>query len=176
VTVHDPCVTRDEAQIHATIRRLAAEKSLTIQEMKHHGRKTICCGEGGSVGCVNPDYSRGWSMKRQGETGGVRILTYCAGCANFLGSLHPTSHILDLLFEPEATLAGTVKISKAPWTYLNRLRLKSHFKKKINGAVCRERTFTGENQARGGMLKRLVILVCLAFIVFTFFILHHINR
>ncbi|MBI4791191.1 MAG: hypothetical protein HY789_00220, partial [Deltaproteobacteria bacterium] len=62
------------------------------------------------------------------------------------------------------------------WTYLNRLRLKSHFKKQINAAACRERTFTGENKARGGMVKRLVILACIAFIVFTFFILHHINR
>jgi Fe-S oxidoreductase len=176
VTVHDPCVTRNEEQVHAAIRRLAAEKSLTIQEMKHHGPKTICCGEGGSVGCVNPDYSKGWSMKRKGEAGGVRILTYCAGCANFLGALHPTSHMLDLLFEPEATLAGSVKISKAPWTYLNRLRLKSHFKKKINAAACRERTFTGENVAGGGMVKLLVLLACLAGIVFTFSILSHINR
>jgi Fe-S oxidoreductase len=176
VTVHDPCVTRDETPIHATIRRLAAEKSLTIQEMKHHGRKTICCGEGGSVGCVNPDYSKGWGIRRQSEAEGTRILTYCAGCANFLGALHPTSHILDLLFEPEATLAGTVKISRAPWTYLNRLRLKSHFKKQINAAACRERTFTGENQARSGMVKRMVIVACLACIIVTFFILYHINR
>lgn len=162
VTVHDPCGTRNEGQIHAVIRRLATGKSLTIQEMKHHGVKTICCGEGGSVGCVNPDFSKGWGVRRQDEAGGVRILTYCAGCANYLGALHPTSHILDLLFEPEATMAGTVKISKAPWTYLNRLRLKSHFKKQIKAAVSRERTFTGENLARGGILKRLFKLLVLA--------------
>jgi len=164
VTIHDPCVTRNEEQIHAVIRRLATEKSLTIQEMKHHGVRTICCGEGGSVGCVNPDYSKSWGVRRKGEADGVRILTYCAGCANFLGSLNPTSHILDLLFEPEATLAGKVKISKAPWTYLNRLRLKSYFKKNINAAVSRERTFTGE-EARGGLLKRMVILLALVAVI-----------
>ncbi|MCK9293579.1 MAG: VTT domain-containing protein [Desulfobulbaceae bacterium] len=165
VTIHDPCGTRNEEQIHAVIRRLAGEKSLTIQEMKHHGARTICCGEGGSVGCVNPDFSKGWGARRRDEAGGVRILTYCAGCANFLGSLNPTSHILDLLFEPAATLAGTVKISKAPWTYLNRLRLKSHFKRHITAAASRERTFSGEERARGGMVKRLVILLALVGVI-----------
>ncbi|RJX27365.1 MAG: (Fe-S)-binding protein [Desulfurivibrio sp.] len=162
VTVHDPCSTRNDEQIHAVIRRLAAAKSLTIQEMKHHGVRTLCCGEGGSVGCVNADFSRGWGKRRQEEAGGERILTYCAGCASFLGRLNPTSHILDLLFEPGATLAGKVKISRAPWTYLNRLLLKSYFKKQINAAASRERAFMDKNAARGGMLKRLFLLLALA--------------
>lgn len=155
VTVHDPCGTRNEEQIHAAVRKLATAKSLQIEEMKYIGPKTICCGEGGLVGCVNPDYSKGWGVRRKEEAGGTRILTYCAGCVNFLSSANPTSHILDLLFDPEATLAGKAKVSKTPWTYLNRLRLKNHFKKKIHAAVSRERTFTGENRANGGMLKRI---------------------
>jgi Fe-S oxidoreductase len=157
VAVHDPCGTRNEEQVHAAIRLLAAAKSLTVQEMKHYGHKTICCGEGGSVGCVNPDFAKGWGARRHDEAAGTRILTYCAGCANYLGALHPTSHILDLLFEPEATLAGTVKIYRTPWTYLNRLRLKSHFKRKVHAALRRERTFTGAPLAGSGPVKRLVI-------------------
>lgn len=165
VTVHDPCGTRNEEQIHAAVRQLATGKSLQIEEMKHNGPKTICCGEGGSVGCVNPDYSKGWGARRKKEADGTRILTYCAGCANFLNSVNPTSHMLDLLFDPEATLAGKAKVSKAPWTYLNRLRLKNHFKKKIHAAVCRERKFTGENKAKGGILKRLAILAVLIAVI-----------
>ncbi|MCF8056988.1 MAG: VTT domain-containing protein [Desulfocapsa sp.] len=165
ITIHDPCSTRDEVQIHAAIRKLATKKSLQIEEMKHNGPKTICCGEGGSVGCVNPDYSKGWGARRKKEAGGTRILTYCAGCANFLSSVNPTSHMLDLLFDPEATLAGKSKVSKAPWTYLNRLRLKNQFKKKIHAAVSRERTFTGENQAKSGMLKRITILAGLIAVI-----------
>ncbi|MBL4902643.1 VTT domain-containing protein [Desulfocapsa sp. AH-315-G09] len=168
VTVHDPCRTRDEEQIHAAIRQLTTKKALTIKEMKHHGPKTICCGEGGSVGCINPDYSKNWGRRRKEEAGGDMILTYCAGCANFLGSVNPTSHILDLLFEPEATLAGKVKISKAPWTYLNRLRLKNHFKKKINAAVSRERTFTGENNKnKSGLLKKFAFFAALIAVIIT---------
>lgn len=166
VTIHDPCGTRNEEQIHTAVRQLATSKSLKIEEMKHHGRKTICCGEGGSVGCVNPDYSKGWGLKRKEETSGVRILTYCAGCANFLGSVTPTSHILDLLLEPEAALAGQSKISKAPWTYLNRLRIKRQFKNRINAAVSRERTFGGpEDKAKGGMLKRITLLSLLIAVI-----------
>ena len=161
VTVHDPCSTRNEEHIHAAIRRIATEKSLKIQEMQHHGQKTICCGEGGSVGCLNGDLAKGWGMRRKEEAKSSMILTYCAGCANFLGSKTPTSHILDLLFAPESTLAGQVKVSKAPWTYLNRLRLKSHFKKKVNSATYRVRTFSGAGKPKGGMVQRIVILVAL---------------
>ncbi len=144
ITVHDPCGTRNNEQIHTAIRQIAAKKSLRIREMQHHGPKTICCGEGGSVACLNTNSANDYKTHRKAEADGLRIITYCAGCANFLGSTTPTSHILDLLFDPEATLAGHAKVSKAPWTYLNRLRLKNHFKKSINAVVCRTRTFSGQ--------------------------------
>lgn len=165
ITVHDPCATRDEAQIQTAIRHLVESKGLTINEMPHHGARTLCCGEGGAVACIAPDYARGWGEKRKEEAAGVRILTYCAGCAHFLGAATPTSHVLDLLFAPEATMAGKAKISKAPWTYLNRLRLKSHFKKKIPAALSRERTFTGTDKGKGGLPKRIALLSALAAVI-----------
>lgn len=159
VTIHDPCGTRNEEHLHSSIRRLLKEKHLHVEEMKHHGRKTLCCGEGGSVGCINPEFSKNWGKRRGEEAGARRIVTYCAGCANFLNSVTPTSHVLDLLFEPEATLAGKAKVAKAPWTYLNRVLLKNHFKKTLNTAVNRERTFTGEQKVKGGLIKRLAVLL-----------------
>lgn len=172
VTVHDPCGTRNDEHIHSAVRQLGGNKSLTIEEMKHHGNKTICCGEGGSVGCLNPDYAKGWGTRRKEEAGGKRILTYCAGCANFLGSVNPTSHILDLLFEPEATLAGKAKISKAPWTYLNRIRLKSHFKKKINAAASREGRSDKKNSSvhyniKNSLKRKSIALLIMAVIAVT---------
>lgn len=147
VTIHDPCGTRNETSIHESIRQIARNNNLKVEEMKHAGEKTICCGEGGSVGCMNPEFSKGWSIRRKDEAQKRRILTYCAGCANYLGSVTPTSHVLDLLFEPEATMAGKAKISKAPITYWNRIRLKQWFKNTIQTAHARERTFTGGNSA-----------------------------
>ncbi len=154
ITIHDPCSTRDEKQIHAAIRQLARSKSLTINEMKHAGTKTLCCGEGGSVECVNSDYSKNWGLRQKEAAGGNRIITYCTGCVNKVGSVHPTGHIIDLLFEPQATLAGKAKITKAPWTYLKRLQLKKYFKQRVNAEVSRERNFSGEVSTKASLFKR----------------------
>ena len=54
----------------------------------------------------------------------------------------------------------TVKVSKAPFTYWNRLKLKKRLQKSSNGARTRERTFTAEGEnKKGGMLKRVVFLL-----------------
>lgn len=160
VTIHDPCTLRQERSIHSAVRDLAAKKGLTVEEMPHSKEKTLCCGEGGSVGFVSPDLAKNWGVLRKREVAGRKMITYCAGCSNLLGSLTPTSHILDLLFEPEATLTGKVGVSKAPLTYLNRLRLKKKVKKSADGSLTRERTFTCEQEKKeGGGLKRSMPLV-----------------
>ena len=129
ITIHDSCALRFEESIHSAVRDLVKKKGLAIEEMPHHGKKTLCCGEGGGAGFLSPDLAKKWGFLRKKEANGRRTITYCAGCAKFLSALAPTSHILDLLFEPEATLAGTVKVSKPPFTYLNRLNLKKQLKK-----------------------------------------------
>jgi len=88
--------------------------------------------------------AKNWGVLRNKEADGKTIIAYCAGCTNFLNPLTPTIHIIDLIFEPEATMSGNVKVSKAPFTYLNRLKLKNYLKKTGNGAVTRERTFSAE--------------------------------
>jgi len=159
VTVHDPCAVRFEEAIHGSVRKLIADQGLTVEEMPHHGRSTLCCGEGGSVGFLSPDLAKNWGAIRKAEADGRRIVTYCAGCTNALNATTPASHILDLLFEPEATVAGSVKVSKAPFTYWNRIRLKKQLKKDVDAAVTRERTFSAEGKpGKGGLLLRLAIL------------------
>lgn len=109
--------------------------------MAHHGPNTLCCGEGGAVSCLAPELTQEWGNRRKEEAQGTRILTYCAGCVNFLNSVNPVSHILDLIFEPRKTLAGKVKVARAPFTYLNRMLLKKKFKKKIQAVMSRERNY-----------------------------------
>ncbi|MFZ2444817.1 MAG: VTT domain-containing protein [Syntrophobacteraceae bacterium] len=160
VTVHDPCAVRFEGSIHAAVRTLAANAGLTVEEMAHHGEKTLCCGEGGSVGFLSPELAESWRSLRKDEVRAGKTITYCAGCANSLGGTTPTAHILDLLFEPEATLSGEVKVSRAPVTYWNRIRLKSWFKKNVDAAVTRERTFSADAKAgRRGLIVRLLLLM-----------------
>jgi uncharacterized membrane protein YdjX (TVP38/TMEM64 family)/Fe-S oxidoreductase len=167
ISIHDPCALRFEEPVQSAVRDLAFKKGLSIEEMPHSGVMTLCCGEGGSVGCLSPELSKNWGLLRKKETNGNRIITYCAGCAHLLSSLAPTSHILDLVFEPEKTMAGKVTVSKAPFTYLNRLKLKKQLKKMSNGAVTRERTFTGgKENNKGGMLKRILFLAIIIAAIF----------
>jgi hypothetical protein len=124
---------------------------LVVEEMEHSGEKTLCCGEGGAVGCLSPELPATWTHLRKSEAGGKRMLTYCAGCVNFLGKVSPTSHILDLVFDPGKTLSGKVKVSKAPFTYLNRLRLKKRFRKSLTARISRERLYSGESTVKKGI-------------------------
>ncbi len=139
VTVHDPCGAREEPEIQAAVRRIAAAVSLTVREMEHHGARTVCCGEGGAVACVRPGFARQWSRRRSEEAGGRRVVTCCAGCLGFLGSLVESSHILDLLLTPRQALAGRVRHYRPPRTYLNRLLLKRWLGRIFAGSGCRLR-------------------------------------
>ncbi len=158
VTIHDPCALRFDESVHTAVRDLVSAKGLTVEEMVHSGKKTLCCGEGGSVGFIAPDLAKKWGLQRKKEAEEKRIITYCAGCANFLDSLTPTSHVLDLLFQPSATMAGTVRVAKAPFTYINRLKLKKILKKTSQGRTTRERTFSIQEKTKGGTLNRFLFL------------------
>ena len=141
VTVHDPCVIRNARPVHQAVRTLLERQGLVVEEMKHSGRKTVCCGKGGAVNLLNPSLAGEWGELRKKEAAGRRVITYCAGCVQALDGHTPTNHLADLLFAPGETLAGKKKGAKAPLTYLNRLRLKFSFRRKKGEAVTRERNF-----------------------------------
>jgi uncharacterized membrane protein YdjX (TVP38/TMEM64 family)/Fe-S oxidoreductase len=166
VTIHDPCVSRMEMKTQAAVRSLVAGVGLTIEEMPHSGKTALCCGEGGAVACLEPAFAEEWGKKRKKETAGRRTITYCAGCTSMLNAYTPTSHLVDLLFEPEAAMAGKARVSRAPFTYLNRLGLKKRFRKSMTAATSRERTFTGgEGRNRGSIIKPLVFIALLAAVI-----------
>jgi Fe-S oxidoreductase len=139
VSVHDPCALRNELPVHQAVRGLLSGLGLKVTEMKHRGRRTVCCGEGGMVGFVKPEFAKGWATIREHETAGRPIVAYCAGCTGFLNQVVPTIHIADLLYRPEAALNGNLKVSRAPFTYLNRILLKRRLKKELNPKTSRVR-------------------------------------
>lgn len=142
VSIHDPCVVRNEDVIHSAVRKLAATSGFTVVEMPHGKKNTVCCGEGGAVSCLAPELSSSWGDLRQREAEGRRLLTYCAGCTEYLNKIIPTDHILDAIFYPEAVAAGKRKASRPPWTYLNRIRLKRYLQRHHPAAVTRERNLS----------------------------------
>jgi len=175
VTVHDPCVIRNAAPVHQAVRTLLRRQGLTVQEMPHSGSKTICCGKGGAVNLLNPELAASWRELRKKEAAGRRIITYCAGCVQALGEQTPTNHLADLLFAPQLTMTGKKQGAGAPFTYLNRLRLKRAYQRKAGFAVTRERTFAPETGT--GLLTTCICLLpaCIAFMVFSSSLLGLIN-
>jgi len=135
VTVHDPCGIRFVPDVQRSARDLLQRQGITIREMKHKQERTFCCGEGGSAGFVRPDFAKKWTRKRVVEAGTNPIISYCAGCTHFLGQSAITHHLLDLLFFPEAVMAGKQKVSKTPVIYWNRYRLKHALQKQLQGGV-----------------------------------------
>ncbi len=142
VTVHDPCPTRNAEEVHAAVRMLIRSMGYGLEEMKHHGRTTFCCGEGGAACYLVPEFSGNWTRSRTGEAGALPIITYCAGCTHFLGRLHRTVHLTDLFFEPEKALAARVRVARSPMTWLHRYLLKRRVSRqdKTGVAGCRDAT------------------------------------
>jgi uncharacterized membrane protein YdjX (TVP38/TMEM64 family)/Fe-S oxidoreductase len=163
VAVHDPCGSRFAPDMQQSVRELLRRQGLEIAEMSHSGRNTRCCGLGGSANFLDPELIAASRGALRDEAEGKRIITYCAGCAQALGSRIPTSHVIDILLEPEKTLAGKVRGARAPLTYLHRLRLKQHYKRKESFAVTRERTFIpGQEKAKKRSWKPFIFLALLA--------------
>jgi len=133
VLVHDPCVMRDHEASQKAVRALLDRLGEWIDPVKHSGRLTRCCGEGGAVHGVNPRLAKTWALRHAREVHGERLVTYCAGCAQLLSRHTPTSHILDLLFSPQRALAGRLKTSPPPFSYLRRWQLKRRLGRLFKG-------------------------------------------
>lgn len=147
VTVHDPCPLRAETAVHDAVRELLLREDMRVEEMTHARGRTLCCGEGGAVSLRAPGYARQWTARRQRQAKGRTVVTYCAGCARYLGlsdnghsgGSHaaqnrrdgtaarrshspPVLHVLDVLF-PSGDGCSKPPL-RGPWTYAARLLLK----------------------------------------------------
>ena len=158
VTVHDPCAVRHENSIHAAVRDIIAKTGLTVEEMDHHGNRTVCCGEGGIGGLSRPG-TRQELERHPGRRGpGEKDHHLLCGLCEFPDALTPATHVLDLVFEPEAAIEGKVKVSRAPFTYWNRIRLKGKFSAKVNASVTRERVCTpGTSASKSNWVLRVLL-------------------
>ena len=143
--IHDPCVSRFEPALHKTARMLAEGRGLKIVEMEHSRERTICCGRGGGANFITPRVMDEAISTRIAEAGGRPIVTYCAACAGTFAEKARSLHILDLWDSPTKALAGKISISRAPFTYLNRIRLKRKLRSMGGYAVTRERDLGEKN-------------------------------
>lgn len=123
VVVHDACPQRYDRETQDAVRTLAERCSMKVGRMATQGAATRCCGEGGLVGFVKPEFAGAWAKDREKAVNGRRVVVSCAGCANHLGRTMDVVHILDELFQstPSFNL-------KSPFTYAARLWLKAWFR------------------------------------------------
>ncbi len=97
-SIHDPCSTRFEEEVHSSVRRLIEASGHKIVEMVHSKDSTHCCGLGGMAFAVAPDLS---SKKARStiEEAKYDLVTYCASCRGNLSAQGAhIIHILDLVF------------------------------------------------------------------------------
>jgi len=148
VVVHDPCVLRNETSVHEAVRGLLTGMGVKVAEMEHHGKRTVCCGEGGMAAYAKPDFAGSWCEVRAQECAGRQMVTYCGGCVAYLKRAVPISHIADILYRPETAPAGNLKVARAPVTYLNRLIFKWRMKKELKPAASRVRRFKPDSKTK----------------------------
>jgi Fe-S oxidoreductase len=134
--LHDPCPMRSEDEECAAVFELLQRRGLAVQRLKKNPHKTLCCGEGGSVPFVRPEFARAWKEKLAKHIGGGRVVSSCAGCVGMLEQAGADSlHVGDLITDPEAALHNTRRPARSPWTYLHRLRLKRRLAQQVKKAA-----------------------------------------
>jgi len=124
--IHDPCPQRHDTGVQDAVRVLAQSCGVDIQKCQEERKLTQCCGEGGMVKFVRPEFAENWTENRKKTAGGSRVVTSCAGCTGFLGEALEVDHVLDLLLDSKP-----VKPLKPPFTYAARFMLKRWFKKRL---------------------------------------------
>ena len=97
---------------------------------------------------AKPEFADSWSEVRTRECGDRQMVTYCGGCVAYLKRAVPISHIADILYSPETAPAGKLKVTRGPFTYLNRLIFKWRIKKELKPAASRVRRFKPDSKAK----------------------------
>jgi len=119
--LHDPCVMRDEEEIHNLVRTKITDMGISYSEKNHSRARASCCGEGGAVSFLKKEYTDQWTKIIKDESNGKPVITYCAGCTGFLQKEMTSVHLLDLTYSN--TKKGKAKYYRAPLTYFMKLRL-----------------------------------------------------
>jgi NADPH-dependent glutamate synthase beta subunit-like oxidoreductase len=139
VSIHDPCTTRHESQIHESVRRLVRQSGYRIEELPLNREKTSCCSYGGDMWLANRELSQKVVERRIAESD-ADYLTYCAMCRDFFAARgKPTLHLLDLLFESNPQARATRQGPGFSQRHENRARLKRKLLKEVWGETMPEK-------------------------------------
>lgn len=122
--MHTPCPFRFEKESQDIALKFARESGLDVNKNRQGGKMASCCGEGGTVTALRPDFADAWTTQVEKSAKRRVIVTSCAGCAKFISRKTPAVHLLDLIFFPQAALDGTLPKPRGVAFYLYRLLFK----------------------------------------------------
>ncbi len=131
LAIHDACGTRENNEIHESVRKIAKNLGYTLEEFEYNKNKTKCCGYGGLVYYANRDQANDFILDRTTETEND-ILVYCAMCKNlFVSGGKRTYHLLDLIYPKEGQDNGLKKMPSLSDRHHNRSKVKQGLLKEI---------------------------------------------
>lgn len=131
VSIHDPCSTRYESQIHTSVRSLAQKMGYRVEELPLNREKTTCCSFGGQTWLANPPLSQQIIERRIHESTND-YLTYCSMCRDFFANHgKSTLHLLDLFYASDLHARAERKGPGFSQRHENRARLKEQMLKEI---------------------------------------------
>ena len=134
VALHDPCPTRLEPALHASVRSLLNKMKLPFKEFKYNRDKTQCCGSGGMLDLTNPKLAKEQMVSRAHQTECDTIVSYCQECARSMSRGGKSGvHILDLLFTPTVAQSFKQPLHGTLTSWMNRYKTKQMIKNfKVN--------------------------------------------
>ncbi len=98
ISIHDSCTARHFPEIHESVRSIARDLGLEIEEFEHSKEDTRCCGFGGMVLLANEDLSTDIMARRASETD-EDVVTYCGACRESMTMVDkPAFHLLEFIF------------------------------------------------------------------------------
>ena len=124
LAIHDSCTTRQEKQIHDSVRDLLRKLGYSINELPHCREKTVCCGNRGLMAYTHPEAAVRLTQLRMADSA-LDFVTYCITCQRvFIDKGKKAYYLLDLLYpeeKGEPILRGALE---APQLLANRQGLK----------------------------------------------------
>ncbi|PKU24912.1 pyridine nucleotide-disulfide oxidoreductase/dicluster-binding protein [Telmatospirillum siberiense] len=133
LAIHDPCTTRDEADVQRSVRALLDRIGVASQDIGDPGL-TSCCGFGGLMSFVNPDVADK-TIDRRARESDADYVTYCAMCRdNFARRGKRALHVLDLVFGTEDDPAAREDPGFSS-RQENRARLKARLLREVWGEI-----------------------------------------
>ncbi len=135
VSIHDPCSTRHEHQMHESVRRLLHQMGYQVEELPLNREKTTCCSYGGVMWLANPQLAQE-VVERRIAANPSDYVTYCAMCRDFFAARGKrTLHLLDLLFGGDYEARAARRGPGYSQRHENRARLKQRLLKEAWGEI-----------------------------------------